>query len=111
MSSAWGVWSSPALSGADYTVRNEILPYNAALKMDLLEADQRIKEAGYAGSYSGVNLRWPNPIGILEPQPYYIFDMESSGPGSPRTVAVGIYNGHVQATQNLQQDQSLRDVE
>lgn len=99
------------MSGADLFLRNEPLPTNTALKMDLLEADQRMKEAGYAGRYWGVDLRWPKPIASLEPQPYFIFDMENAGPGSPRTVAVGIYNGHVQATHNLQQDQSLRDIE
>ena len=43
------------------------------IKMDIVEADQLLKQAGYTGPYGAVTLRHPVALGMREP--YYIFSM------------------------------------
>lgn len=43
------------------------------IEMDIVEADQLLKEAGYTGPYGAVTLRHPVAPGVVEP--YYIFTL------------------------------------
>ena len=102
MSDTWGVWNAPTPNGQDFAVQNHLLNADA-LAMDILEADQRIKEAGYAQRYWGADLRAPKPAGHLPLQPYWLFAMEDAGPGSPDVVTVGVVDKLVRATLNAAQ--------
>ena len=56
--------------------------------MDALEADERMKNAGYNGPYTSMVLETPiRPFGVL--QAYYIFEMVQL-PGGPSNVYVGL---------------------
>lgn len=94
MRSRWATWENPRLVDLDYAATNDWLPSD--LEMDILEADQRIKEAGWAGRYYCVDVRWPKDLGGHTPQPYYIFSMEDE-PELPSIVSVGIYDKQVMA--------------
>lgn len=52
------------------------------LRMDLVEADQLIKEAGYRGKYWGVNVAWPLSLPAALMQAIYYFEMEGDDPSA-----------------------------
>lgn len=58
------------------------------IDMDIVEADELLKKAGYTGAYGAVTLRWPLYPGIN--QPFYIFGMEDGS-----HIFVGIYDKSV----------------
>lgn len=58
------------------------------IKMDITQADQLLKQAGYSQAYGAVTLRWPLYPGIE--QPYYIFSLTTGV-----YVFVGVYDGSV----------------
>jgi hypothetical protein len=62
------------------------------IKMDIVEADQLLKKAGYTGPYGAITLREPLYPGNYEP--YYIFSMMGGG-----YVFVGVNDGKVTAHQ------------
>jgi hypothetical protein len=61
------------------------------IPMDIVEADQLLKNAGYTGPYGAVTLRWP--LYPFSKQPFYIFGMVDGS-----HIFVGIYDKNV--TQN-----------
>jgi hypothetical protein len=65
------------------------------IDMDIVQADQLMKKAGYTGSYGAVTLREPLYPGNYEP--YYIFSMMSGG-----YVFVGVNDGKVSQHQSTQ---------
>ena len=87
MSQSWGRWLRPELSPSPPPVNHGALPYN--LGMDLLEADQLIKEHGYTQKYWWVNVIWPLEVGRDRMQVYYVFEIDSDEPGTPDAVVVG----------------------
>jgi hypothetical protein len=58
------------------------------VKMDIVEADKLLKQAGYTQPYGAVTLRWPLYPG--NEQPFYIFGMSGG-----MFVFVGTYDGSV----------------
>ncbi len=60
------------------------------VKMDIVEADNLLKNAGYTGEYGAVTLRWP--LYPSSDQPFYIFGMVDGS-----HIFVGINNGKVTA--------------
>ena len=63
------------------------------IKMDIVEADELMKQAGLKGSYTGATLDFSIlPGGDKEPN--YTFSMVLI-PGGPRYVRVGVYDGRV----------------
>jgi hypothetical protein len=58
------------------------------IEMDITQADNLLKQAGYSEPYSSVTLRRPLYPGMI--QPFYSFQMESEG-----FVFVGVYDGSV----------------
>lgn len=60
--------------------------------MDIVVADELIKEAGYVGSYEAVDVRWPTGLPLGKEQPYYRFLMEGD---RPDVVYVGVNDRRV----------------
>ncbi|HEY0080544.1 MAG TPA: hypothetical protein VGB73_18210 [Pyrinomonadaceae bacterium] len=68
------------------------------IKMDIVQADQLLKQAGYTQPYGAVTLRWPLYPG--NEQPFYIFGM-----GGGMYVFVGVYDGSVSVPTTAQSAQ------
>jgi len=77
---AWGQWLEPRLTIVPTSIMNGALPL--PLRMDLVEADQLIKEAGYRGKYWGVNVAWPLSLPAALMQAIYYFEMEGDDPST-----------------------------
>lgn len=70
--STWGHFN-PIKYNPKAMLGNVAIPW--PIKMDIVEADKLLKNAGYTGTYRAVNLGWPLYPGNTEP--YYIFTMSN----------------------------------
>jgi hypothetical protein len=84
-STVWGEFG-PIQYIAEPWLEDRVIPW--PIEMDITQADNLLKQAGYTGPYSSVTLRWPLYPGMN--QPFYIFQMENEG-----FVFVGVYDGSV----------------
>ena len=66
-------------------LEDRVIPW--PFEMDIVTADELLKNAGYTGPYTTVTVRWPLYPGVNEPS--YIFNL------SGEYVFVGIYTGNV----------------
>lgn len=60
--------------------------------MDIAEADNLLKAAGYTQEYDFVDVRWPTRYRLDRQQVFYFFHMEGAGPA---VAAVGARDGSV----------------
>lgn len=74
----WGRWLEPRSSTNPTSIFNGALPL--PLRMDIVEADRLVKEAGYGGRYWGVDVAWPLTIPAAKMQAFYYFEMEGDDP-------------------------------
>lgn len=95
MSENWGHWQQPRLSTIIASPREDILP--ARLGMDIITADQLMKDAGYRQNYWAVIVCLPKELPASREQVTYIFEMED-GEGIPDNVTVGTRDRMVTAT-------------
>ena len=66
----------------------------SSLGMDITEADQLIKAAGFGQEYEAVDIRWPNPFPAEWQEVLYYFLMDGE---SPSVVTVGATDRKVRA--------------
>ena len=90
MTGIWGVWTLPRFIMQPWPARYNILP--SRLVMDIVLADELIKEAGYVGPYEGVDVSWPKGLRVGAEEAYYCFLMKGN---QPDLVYVGVNDGRV----------------
>ena len=90
MTGIWGVWALPRYSVQPWPAGNNVLP--SRIGLDIVFADELIKNAGYVGPYEAVDVKWPKGLPLGKEQPYYCFVMEGN---RPDFVYVGVNNQRV----------------
>lgn len=78
MTGIWGKWAAPRFYATPWPAETNVLP--SRLVMDIVLADELIKQAGYVSPYEAVDVRWPKDLPMGREQPYYRFWMEGNGP-------------------------------
>jgi hypothetical protein len=84
-STVWGEFG-PIQYIPEPWLEDRVIPW--PIDMEITQADDLLKQAGYTQPYSSVTLRWPLYPGMN--QPFYIFQVEGVG-----FVFVGIYDRSV----------------
>lgn len=84
-STVWGEFGPVTYVGQPW-LEDRVIPW--PINMDIVKADELIKQAGYTQEYTAVTLRWPLYPGINQPE--YIFSMVDE-----LYVFVGVYDGKV----------------
>lgn len=85
MTDVWGIWAGSRLLMQPLPAGANVLP--SQLRMDIVFADELIKQAGYVGPYDAVDVKWPKGLPLGKEQPYYCFLMEGN---RPDVVYVGV---------------------
>lgn len=74
----WNQWADPHPTSTIPSIQWGSLPVD--LGMDILEADQLVKEAGYGQRYWSVSVTWPLSLPAGSAQVVYAFEMEGIRP-------------------------------
>ena len=92
----WGVWGEPRVLSKAPPQNDGALPFE--IEMDIVEASQLLRRAGFTDKYDAADLRKPTDVPRDLQQVYYIFGMV--GPG-PSHVAVRVSDGVVKPSASL----------
>ncbi|CAD6581205.1 MAG: hypothetical protein ASARMPRED_000445 [Alectoria sarmentosa] len=90
MTPAWPQWGEPRLTTIAPPEEDGVLP--SMYGMDIVEADRRMKAAGFGQRYDAVDVRWPGSFPEEWQQALYFFQMHGGGLDF---VTVGARNGKV----------------
>ena len=86
----WGVWGPPRVKISTPPQDDGPLPFE--IDMDIVEASQLLRRAGFTDRYDAVDVRIPTDVPQEFQQVYYIFGMVGDGPSS---IAVRVSDGVV----------------
>ena len=86
----WGVWGPPRVQNITPPQNNGALPFE--IDMDIVEANQLLRRAGFMNKYDAVDVKMPTDVPQALQQVYYIFAMRGDGPSY---VAVRVSDGVV----------------
>ena len=89
----WGVWGPARVVNKRPPLNDAPLPL--IIRMDIVEASQLLRQAGFTDKYDAVDVRKPTDIRPELQDIYYIFSMEGQGPS---LVAVRVSDGAVEPT-------------
>ena len=90
MSPTWPQWGEPRLTTIVPREEDGVLP--SMYGMDIVEADRRMKAAGFGQRYDVVDVRWPGSLPEESQQAFYFFEMHGGGLDF---VTVGARDGRV----------------
>lgn len=91
MTPRWGRWEEPRLSQMEPPDDCQPIDLDQNLGMDIREADELIKQAGYGQRYLAVDLLMPIGRGEV----VYMFEMDLGPQGTPDVVMVGSRSGYI----------------
>ena len=92
----WGVWGEPRVLRKPPPQNDGALPFE--IEMDIVEASQLLRRAGFTDKYDAADLRKPTDVPQDLQQVYYIFGMVGQGPSH---VAVRVSDGMVKPSASL----------
>ena len=92
----WGVWGEPRVLSKAPPQNDGALPFE--IEMDIVEASQLLRRAGFTNKYDAADLRKPTDVPRDLQQVYYIFGMVGQGPSE---VAVRVSDGMVKPSDSL----------
>ncbi len=92
----WGVWGPPRILRTIPPQHDGALPFE--IEMDIIEANQLLRRAGFTDKYDTVDLRKPTDVPQELQQVYYIFSMVGNG---PPLIAVRVSDGTVEPQDTL----------
>ena len=92
----WGVWGPPRMVRKTPPENDGALPLE--IGMDIVEANQLLRRAGFTDKYDAVDVRIPTDVSPDLQQIYYIFSMVGDG---PPLIAVRVSDGEVKPTASL----------
>ena len=90
MTATWPQWGEPRLTTTVTPEDDGVLP--SMFGMDIVEADRRMKAAGFGQRYDAVDIRWPGSFPIEWQQALYFFQMDGD---DLDFVTVGARDGQV----------------
>lgn len=90
MTSLWPQWGEPRLTTSVPPEEDGVLP--SMFGMDIVEADRRMKAAGFGQQYDAVDIKWPASFPEEWQQALYFFQMDDD---NLDFVTVGARNGAV----------------
>ena len=92
----WGVWGPPRVLRKPPPQNDGPLPFE--IEMDIVEANNLLRQAGFTDKYDIVDVRLPRDIPQRLQQVFYIFSMVGNGPPS---IAVSTSDGSVEPQDTL----------
>ena len=92
----WGVWGPPRVLIKTPPQNDGALPFE--IEMDIVEANQLLRRAGFTDKYDAVDVRLPTNIPQELQQVYYVFGMVGDG---PPYIAVRVSDGAVVSSETL----------
>ncbi|KAL9074058.1 MAG: hypothetical protein Q9161_002467 [Pseudevernia consocians] len=90
MTATWPQWGEPRLTTVVISEDDGVLP--SMFGMDIVEADRRMKAAGFGQRYDAVDIRWPGSLPKEWQQALYFFQMDGD---DLDFVTVGARDGRV----------------
>lgn len=92
----WGVWGPPRVVRKSPPQNDGALPFE--IRMDIVEANQLLRQAGFTDLYDAVDVRIPTDVPPDLQDIYYIFSMVGDGPS---LIAVRVSDGAVKPSAPL----------